>query len=256
MTVLTPYSAEGAGTPVLFLHGLGSRGADWALQTPVFAGRHRALTVDLRFEAAVGQRARTVEDQAEALAAMLSAQGAAPAHVVGLSLGGCVAQALAIRHAAVVRSLVLVNTFARYRPAGLNGVRCGLHRLWLLQFGPMAAVARFVAEGLFPNPDQATLRRMAEASLGRNTRAAYWTAIRAVLRFDARPGLAGLRCPTLVVLGDRDRTVPRAAGEYLAAHIPGARRLEVRDSGHATPMDQPEVFNREVLAFCAAVEAG
>jgi pimeloyl-ACP methyl ester carboxylesterase len=66
--------------------------------------------------------------------------------------------------------------------------------------------------------------------------------------------LGVIRCPTLVVMGERDRTVPRAAGEQLAREIPGARALIVADSGHATPMDQAVAFNAAVLGFLTEVE--
>jgi 3-oxoadipate enol-lactonase len=56
----------------------------------------------------------------------------------------------------------------------------------------------------------------------------------------------------LVVAGDADRTVPPASRDLLCRRIPGARLLVVPDSGHATPYDQPHVFNRLVLEFMAA----
>jgi pimeloyl-ACP methyl ester carboxylesterase len=71
----------------------------------------------------------------------------------------------------------------------------------------------------------------------------------ALAAFDARARLAAIRCPTLVVAGDRDRTVPRAAAEALARGIPNARLVVIADSGHATPWDQPAAFSRAVLDF-------
>lgn len=244
------YETQGTGTPVVFLHGLGSGADDWALQVPVFAERYRVITLDLR---AHGQSqftgALTVEQMASDVAALLAHLDAGPAHVVGLSLGGCVSLALCIQHAARVRSLTLVNTFARYQPPGTGGLWRGAQRLWLLQFRPIHEVAEFVAAGLFPKPEQGLLREAAIASLSRNSQATYWAALHAIRRFDGRAQLGDIRCPTLVVLGDRDRTVPRASGELLARAIPGARRLVLTDSGHASPMDQPEAFNAAVLSF-------
>jgi len=73
----------------------------------------------------------------------------------------------------------------------------------------------------------------------------------AVAGFDLRRQLAAVRCPALVVAGDRDQTVPLTAGRALHASIPGARFALVADSGHATPFDQTEAFNQLVLAFLA-----
>jgi 3-oxoadipate enol-lactonase len=61
--------------------------------------------------------------------------------------------------------------------------------------------------------------------------------------------LGQITCPTLVIAGDRDTTVPIHPKQFLAAHIPGARLEIIADSGHATPIDQAEVFNRLVLEF-------
>jgi pimeloyl-ACP methyl ester carboxylesterase len=249
------YETYGAGNPVVFLHGLGSGADDWALQVPAFAERHRVITVDLR---AHGQSrfhgALTVEQMAADVAVLLDHLSAAPAHVVGLSLGGCVALALGIHHPAQVRSLTLVNTFARFQTAGLSGLWRSMKRLWLLQFRPIREVAEFVAAGLFPKPEQGVLREAAIASLSRNSREAYWAALHAIRRFDARAQLGAIRCPTLVVMGERDRTVPHAAGELLARSIPGAHKLVLADSGHASPMDQPESFNAAVLRFLESSE--
>ena len=237
--------------PIVLLHGLGSSSADWAPQLPALAARHRVLAPDLR---AHGRSSRprgrlTVEAMARDVAALLAALEAPPAHVVGLSLGGCVALALALDHGARVRSLTLVNTFARLPPPGPRRVLRLLTRLSLLACAPMRVVAAHVARGLFPRPDQRELYLAAVTSLGSNPRGAYVASMRAVGRFDVRSRLGQVRCPTLVVAGDRDAAVPLAAKDLLCRTIPGAERLVVSDSGHATPADQAERFNAALLAF-------
>jgi pimeloyl-ACP methyl ester carboxylesterase len=244
----------GDGAPIVLLHGLGSSSADWAFQLPGLARYHRVLAVDLR---AHGRSSRprgrlTIEAMANDVAVLLAALGVPPAHVVGLSLGGCVALTLALDHPECVRSLTLVNAFARLTPAGPRGALRMLTRLALLAFAPMRVVAAHIAGGLFPRPDQRALYRAAVASIGSNPRATYLSAIRAVLGFDARRRLAAVRCPTLVVAGDRDTTVPLAAKTRLQQGIADSELLVVADSGHATPCDQAERFNAALLAFVAA----
>jgi pimeloyl-ACP methyl ester carboxylesterase len=73
----------------------------------------------------------------------------------------------------------------------------------------------------------------------------------ALARFDARGQVAAIRQPTLIIAGDRDTSVPLAAKLALKAAIPRARLLVVPASGHATPHDQPVVFNRALLEFLA-----
>jgi len=185
------------------------------------------------------------------VAALLAHLNVPAAYVMGLSLGGCVAQALAVRHPARVRALVLVNTFARLRPAGVRGLGRLARRVWLFAFAPMPALAAFIARGLFPKPEQRPLYDAAVARLSRNPKEPYLAAMRAISGFDLRPQLAAVRCPALVVAGDRDQTVPLAAARALHAAIPGACFALVPDSGHATPYDQTETFNQLVLAFLA-----
>ena len=183
------------------------------------------------------------------VAALLDALHARPAHVVGLSLGGCVALALALDHAARVRSLTLVNTFARPEAAGARGALRFLARLGLLACAPMPVVAAHVARGLFPKPEQRDLYLAAVASLASNPRRTYLASLRGLASFDVRRRLGDVRRPTLVIAGDRDTTVPLAAKRRLQQSIPGAELAIVPDSGHVTPCDQAERFNRLLLAF-------
>ncbi len=248
------YLEQGQGPTVLFLHGLGSAAADWQLQFPVFAPQYRVIALDLRAHgrSEAGAFYWTIQDLANEVAELLEKLQAGPAHVVGLSLGGCVAQALALRSPTLVRSLTLVNTFGRLRPAGWGGARRMLQRLWLLCFAPMTANAAFIATGLFPRPEQAAFRAAAVARLSQNPRRTYFAGIRAVLAWDARPQLPALRCPALVIAGDRDTTVALSAKEELSRLIPGAKLVVVADSGHATPFDQAKFFNRAVMEFIQA----
>ena len=241
------------GTPVVLLHGLGSSSVDWTFQIPAFAGQHRVLAVDLpgHGQARPSRRHPGIVDVAHALDAALAAVGEREVHVVGLSLGGCVGLALAAAHPARVRSLTVVNAFARLAPAGLPGVARAVHRVALACAAPMPTLAAHVARTLFPKPGQRELFDMAVRSLSSTPRRTYLASMAALARFDGRARLADVRCPTLVVVGDRDATVPRPAAERLCETIPRARLLIVCDSGHATPYDQPQVFNREVLAFIA-----
>lgn len=248
------YESQGSGdTPVLLLHGLGSSSADWELQLPAFAARYRVLTLDLpahgRSPAPRGPL--TVEGMAAAVAALLAQLELPPVHLVALSLGGCVALTLALDHPGYVRSLTLVNTFARLRPAGLRGAGRLAVRLGLLAAAPMPTLAAFVARGLFPLPEQRPLYDQAVARLARNHRRSYFAALQAIARFNVTHRLAALRCPTLILAGDRDQTVPRSAALTLHRGIPGAQFRLVANSGHATPYDQAAVFNALVLEFLA-----
>jgi len=243
------YRVRGEGPVLLLLHALGSCADDWRLQAPVLATRYTVLTPDLRGHGRTDKPPGpyTITQMADDVAGLLEELSVNTTDVVGLSLGGLVAQALATGHPELVRSLVLVNTFAKVRLR-----RRMLRRGLALLTGGLEAQAEIVAQDLFPRPGQEKMRRAAVERLRANDPAAYRAAMRAALRFDARRDLARIRVPTLVVAGARDTTVDMTAKEELAARIPGARLAVIANSGHVTPVDRPGEFNRLLLEFLPA----
>jgi 3-oxoadipate enol-lactonase len=179
--------------------------------------------------------------------------GVTTAHVVGLSLGGAVALRWAIDHPEQIRSLTLVNTFARLS-LGRRGLLRMLGRIVLLVTGQMDMLGEWVAGGLFPEADQFTMRKMAAARIAANPWRGYFRAALAVSRFDCRRDLSKIIAPTLIVVGERDTTVPMSPKRELARRIPGARLEVIPGSGHVTPIDATARFNRLMLDFLDEVE--
>jgi len=243
-----------SGPAVVLLHGLGSSCRDWEFQEVALETCYRIIAVDLpgHGNSAPPRVAVTIEDMADEVSALLAALDEEPAHVVGLSLGACVALRLGLQSPSRVRSLTLVNPFARVQPTGPRDVARLLLRLTMLGVAPMRMVGAHVARGLFLWPEQRALYEAAVTSLGATSRRGYASALRALAQFDARGQVAAIRRPTLVVAGDRDTMVPLAPKLRLAAAIPSARIVVVPASGHATPYDQPATFNRVLLEFLAA----
>ena len=239
------------------LHGLGSCGDDWAPQIPALAERYRVLTVDLpgHHRSARPRGALSIDRMAADVDALLDRLAVEGVHVVGLSLGGCVALALALRAPARVQSLVLVNAFAHLRPQRLRAAIRSGGRAFLALAAPMSLVAAYVAREAFPRADQAALRETARARLAANPRRHYLACLATLMRFDVRDRLGAIRCPTLVIAGARDVTVPLAAKKLLAESIPGARLCVVADSGHVTPFDQADRLNQLLGEHLAAAGA-
>lgn len=237
----------------MFLHGLGSCADDWRLQLPAVVDDYRVILVDLpgHGRSALPRGPLTVEGMAGEVDALLAHLGEGAVHLVGLSLGACVALALALRAPARVRSLTLVNAFARLRPAGTRGALRMALRAFLLGTAPMSTVATLVARTVFPRPEQTALRQAAVVSLARTSRRAYAAAAAAVAGFDARASLRDVRCPTMVVVGIEDGTVAIDAKDALARAIAGARLVLVPESGHVTNVDQPVAFNAVLREFLA-----
>src|SRR3989441_461816 len=143
---------DGAAPPVLFLHGLGSSAADWAPQLGPFGERYRLLLVDLpgHWRSALPRERLTIEAMAERVDALLDQLDTPPAHVVGLSLGGSVGLELALHAPARVRSLTLVNAFARLGPPDAAGGLRMLARLVLPRGAPLAVRGARLAPRAFP----------------------------------------------------------------------------------------------------------
>jgi pimeloyl-ACP methyl ester carboxylesterase len=245
------YETQGDGPPVALLHSLGSCSEDWFLQLPPLSRRYTVLTLDALGH---GQTAKppgpySIRRMAGDVAALLEALNVEPAHVVGLSMGGLIAQVLAARYPQRVRSLVLVNTFAHLRPRSLHTWWYVLSRGVTLLHKDLSAHAEVVAREMFPDPRQEPLRQVAVMRLCGNDPTGYRAALLATIRFDGRRDLARIAAPTLVIAGDQDTTVDRRAQEQLTAGIRSARLVVVPDSGHLTPIDQADVFNQLVLDF-------
>jgi len=250
-----PFDCEGPG--VLFLHGLGSCSEDWGLQIPIVNERYWVLALDMPGHGRSSQPAGwlSIENIVLQIAAVVKEQAESPLHVVGLSLGGAVAMQLALDYPEAVRSLTLVNTFAKLH-SGSSGFFRKLVRIAFVALGRMDQVGQWVAAGLFPKPDQELLRQAAAERIASNPRGAYLRAIWAATRFDIRDRLHKINAPTLVVAGELDQTVSMEAKKELADNIPGAHLVVIPDSGHATPLDAVEEFNRTLLEFLSKLDGG
>jgi len=179
------------------------------------------------------------------VAAVLDAFGIGRAHFLGLSLGGCVAMQFAADYPGRVQRLVLVNTFARLRGAGVGSLRRRLTRI-SAALRDMDQLARYVATSLFDDPEyqRITYERMRHNDLG-----AIRRTMLAILRFNLLGQLHRIQAPTLVLVGDRDKTVPFRCETDMMARLPSARLRIIADAGHALPYDQPEAFSSIIRDF-------
>jgi len=247
------YEMWGVGeTALVMLHGLGSSADDWMLQLPAFGPYFRCVLVDLRGHGLSDKPAGrySVPLFAADVSELLARLGLASAHLLGLSLGGLVAQQLAIAQPETVRSLTLINTFPSLWPPTRGMLHTGMRRADVLLRRPsMAETATRVAQQLFPRPDQATLRAQAEARIAANDPLAYRRSLTAALRFHPGSALDQVTCPALIIAGERDTVVPMAYKERLRKRLPQAEFVVVMNSGHASNVDQPEAVNQVVLAF-------
>jgi 3-oxoadipate enol-lactonase len=257
MTNLNFLDPNPSGSPaVLLLHGLGANAASWTLQLPtLIQAGFRAIAVDTPGFGASPYDGHgwSIPGVAAAMAGLLEELQTGPAHVVGLSMGGTIAQQLALDFPRLVRSLVLVSTFAVLRPDTFSGWFYFLQRFIVVNTLGLPAQAKVVAQRVFPGPRYSQLREMLVETISRADPHAYRRAMTSLGLFNSSKRLAGIKAPTLVVTGTDDTTVLPARQRMLVEGIPAARQVIIPDAGHAVPVDQPEIFNREMLAFLRLV---
>jgi pimeloyl-ACP methyl ester carboxylesterase len=251
------YETWGVGSaPLVLLHGLGSSADDWYLQLPAFAPHFLCVAVDLRGHG-LSEKPPVRYSMglfAADVAELLRDLDLASAHILGLSLGGMVAQKLALTQPHTVRSLVLINTLPGLWPPPRQIVRTGLRRLTPPWCTPdMARVAERVAADLFPDPAAEFFRAQVAARIAANDPAAYRRATLAVARFWPGSALKRIVCPTLIIAGEADRVVPGVYQARLRKALPHARFVSIPGAGHACNIDRADVVNAAVLEFLSHV---
>ncbi|MGD0611715.1 MAG: alpha/beta hydrolase [Anaerolineales bacterium] len=237
---------------VLLLHGLGAGADSWTMQFPALMGRgYRPIAPDLPGfgSSPYDGRGWSIRREAEAMACLLEDLRTGPVAVVGLSMGGTIAQQIALDFPQLTRALVLVSTFSVMRPERLDGWLYFLRRFILVSALGLSAQARYVAGRIFPGPQNEELRALLIASIEKADPRAYRSAMRALGLFNSMRRLNEIQIPTLVVTGKNDTTVPPVSQRKLVEGIWGARQVVIGNAGHAVTIDQPEAFNQALLGF-------
>ncbi|HLY32728.1 MAG TPA: alpha/beta fold hydrolase [Ktedonobacterales bacterium] len=243
---------------ILLLTGLAAKRLGWYKQMPVFGQFYRTIAIDHRD---VGDSDETpvpytIADQADDAAVLLGALGVSRAYVIGISMGGFIALRLTIQRPDLVEKLVLTSTSA----GGATHVNPSQEILAMLvqpregvEIGELAkrTYARIMAPGYCEShPDD--WERVAENARYRpQSVEAYGRQLQACLGHDVASRLGEIHVPTLVIHGDHDPLVPYPNGQYLAAHISGARMITYFDVGHIPIVERADEYNRQVLAFLA-----
>jgi 3-oxoadipate enol-lactonase len=253
MTTLHFLDPNPDGRPaVLLLHGLGANANSWTLQLPaLISASFRPIATDTHGfgDSPYDQRGWSICRMAAELAGLIEELGVGPVHVVGLSMGGTIAQQFALDYPYLTLKLVLVSTFAILRPETLNGWLYFLQRFILVNTLGLPAQAKAVSRRVFPRLQDEPLREMLVETISHADPRAYRKAMASLGLFNSVKRLGEIKVPTLVVTGKDDTTVTPARQQLLVNGIPGARQVLIPEAGHAVPVDQAEMFNRELLNF-------
>ena len=252
------WDEEGQGEPLLLIMGLGYSSVAWHRTRPVLAKKFTAIAFDNRgvgrSDAPVGPYPIVL--MASDAAAVLDAAGVESAHILGLSMGGMIAQEFALQYPQRVRSLILGCTAS----GGPTAVRAEPEATQMLMargkmtaeeaaqaaipfiYHPLTPQA-WIDEDLnvrrpwFPHPD------------------AYTAQLQGILAWEAYSRLSQIGAPTLVIHGESDRLVHPGNGKLIAEKIPGAKLVLLPRASHIFTTDQPQAAHEAIMEFLEARSA-
>jgi 3-oxoadipate enol-lactonase len=255
------YRLSGAGTPLVLIHGAQGDQSMFDTLAPRLSERYRVLTFDQRGS---GLSEKPDADYSIALladetAALMDAVGFSAAHIIGVSMGGMIAQEFALRHPARTRSLVLGCT----TPGGPKAVRIGgnafaaaysTKAMSAEERGRALAEAAFTRGYIEQHPE--VIETMIEARQKRPLDPiALDHRLKAALKHDAYDRLAGIACPTLVITGKDDALISWENSRILAQRIPGAQFVLLESAGHCFWLEQPARSHDAILKFLESCNA-
>jgi len=244
------YERDGCSDSIFLLHGLGSAAVDWSMQTAVLARHYHVAAFDFpgHGDSEPVPRRTSIRDLCRRVLGTAGHLNLKPDILVGHSLGGLVALQMVLEAPEMFRALILVNAVPRMT-FSRHAARQAAGRLPDVLMNRMESLAEFVASEHFPRIEQDLLRRMAVRRIRSADRNTYLHLIRAIARFDVRSRLEEISVPVLVVSGTEDRVFSTRDKRILADRIPQAEWVEIEGSGHASPQDSPEQFNRIMCSF-------
>jgi pimeloyl-ACP methyl ester carboxylesterase len=249
---------QGAGLPVVLVHGFPLDHRMWAAQIDGLSKRCRVIAPDLRGfgQSDATNGAVSMEQMANDVAGLLDALGVhEPVVLAGLSMGGYVAMAFQKKHPQRLRGLVLCDTRAAAdSPEAAQGRRQTAEKV--LAEGTAVLAESMIPKLLSPRtlhgrPEIANgLREVILATCPRGAAAA---ARGMAERPDSTPGLSAIGCPSLVLVGTEDAISTVQEMQSIAEKIPGAKFVTIEHAGHMSPVEQPAEVTAAIAAFVAEI---
>ena len=253
------YRVQGRGEPLVLIMGLGGESGDWVLQVHAFKKHYRVVSFDNRGVGRSDKQSEhyTIKTMADDTVGLMDLLGIDKAHILGISMGGMIAQELAINYPQRVNKLVLVCT-----TPGRD--EKGRHSPELLR--AMGLKEDFSDEDI-GNVDMGKVSKslnshaFSSGAIGMVAVPFCWVRMKlfgvegqrgqfeAAMAYSALDRLHKVKAPTLVIAGTGDRIVPLRDSELLAERIPQARLVKIEGGSHTLMAEKRGRFNREVLSF-------
>ena len=245
------WDGGGEKPPVVLIHGVGADGSSWDQIAAALAPEFRVLRLDLRGHGRSGhiEGALTLDNFVQDVVVVLDACAVAAAHVVGFSLGGMIAQGIALQHADRVCRLVLLSAVA----GRTAEERARVHtRLAILRERGIAAITSaaqerwFTPEFIARNPDVVDGRMQ---QLRENHAPSYAAAYTVFSTSDLGERLHAIRAPTLIATGEHDVGSNTRMARFMQDEIKGSRLEILPNLRHSILLEAPELVTRLVRDF-------
>ena len=243
------YSVSGAGEPVILLHCWACSSTFWREQIPTLAETHQVIAADFRGHGASSapDAGYSLEQLAHDIHTLIEHLGFGRAVVVGHSMGGMVAQQLAISHPADVKGLVLVATTS----ADPNGtmISAAIADLAKTDGYPIAFERNF--DRWFVDASLSRVKNWIKAEMIRTPEEVALGLVRDYRNLDLRSQLGGIDVPTLVIAAEGDTSTEVSASEVIARLITGAKLTVIAGSGHFVQLERPHEVTAAIVGFLA-----
>jgi 3-oxoadipate enol-lactonase len=241
------YVEQGAGFPILLIHGLAGDLNAWNAQIGPWSEHYRVIAADTRGAGKSTQKDEpvTLDQLAIDFIDLLDTLKVEKCHIVGRSMGGCIGQIIARRRPELVHTLVMLASCAKFDPVGYRSLVCMREALlWRNSWADHArhSVQNFVSHRFF-NEEQERLAAI-EKIIASSDRlpACYVHQNHAVLAHDALDWLHEITCPVLIMSGGRDPLCGPTATTWMVERLPQAEWEEFAASSHFFLMEEPERF--------------
>jgi 3-oxoadipate enol-lactonase len=243
------YTVSGQGAPLVLLHPIGLNRTWWDQYADALRARHRVIAVDLQGHGASDASApgARLQDLAQGVLSVLDAEFIDRAHVLGVSMGGMVAQHLALAKPDRVASLLLCSTAGDFDDALRPKLRERGHVA--LTAGMQAVIEPTLNRWFSPATRDGALGRKCATTLATHDPLSWAICWDAISRHNARPELRTLPVPALVITGSHDVSTPPAAAQALAEAIPNSQLKIVAGASHLGVFENPSPFLRAFTDF-------
>jgi 3-oxoadipate enol-lactonase len=255
------FEVHGEGPPLVLIMGIGYDATLWTLaQVPALSKMFQVVIFDNR-DAGRSSNATalyTIADMADDVAALMDALDIKRAHLLGLSMGGMIAQEFALRHGGRLHRLVLSGCGAAPVRAAFDPIRTWNWVKANDQSGEVFACQQFtwLFSTAFLRNKEAVQQTINMLTSNPNPVGpeAYNRQAQAYLRYDGLDRLGDVKAPTLVIAGEQDLLTPPWICREVADRIPGAQFEMITGDGssHVVPIERPDEFNNLVTRFLAA----